>query len=57
MEAMNHQHEAQPQMNGSHEEKSELMQRFEAQVNDTYWAYKDLVRALLDLDDQNIAQA
>ncbi len=57
MEAMNHQHEAQPQMNGSHEEKSELMQRFEAQVNDAYWAYKDLVRALLDLDDQNIAQA
>lgn len=57
MEAMNHHHEAQPQMNGSQEEKSELMQRFEAQVNDAYWAYKDLVRALIDLDDQHIAQA
>ena len=54
---MNHHHEAQPQMNGSQEEKSELMQRFEAQVNDAYWAYKDLVRALIDLDDQHIAQA
>jgi hypothetical protein len=29
-------------------EKSELMQIFENQVNDIYWAYKDLLRAIFE---------
>ena len=33
-------------------EKSELMQIFERQVNDVYWAYKDLLKAIIDADNQ-----
>ena len=29
-------------------EKSELMQIFEMQVKDVYWAYKDLLRAIIE---------
>lgn len=29
-------------------EKSELMQNFEYQVNDLYWAYKDLLKAIFE---------
>lgn len=29
-------------------EKSELMQIFEYQVNDLYWAYKDLLKAIFE---------
>ncbi len=28
--------------------KSELMQFFETQVNDMYWAYKDLLKAIFE---------
>ncbi len=38
---------------GGNDEKSELMQFFEYHVNDAYWAYKDLVKALLELDQTN----
>lgn len=31
-------------------EKSELMQYFEAQVRDMYWAYKDLLKAIFEAD-------
>lgn len=31
-------------------EKSELMQIFEYQVNDAYWAYKDLLVAIFEND-------
>jgi hypothetical protein len=33
-------------------EKSELMQIFESQVHDMYWAYKDLLRAILESDNE-----
>jgi hypothetical protein len=33
-------------------EKSELMQFFEYQVNDIYWAYKDLLKEILKSDNQ-----
>lgn len=29
-------------------EKSELMQLFESQVQDIYWAYKDLLKAIFE---------
>jgi hypothetical protein len=32
-------------------EKSELMQFFEYQVHDMYWAYKDLLKAIFESDD------
>ena len=32
------------------EEKSELMQVFEHQVYDAYWAYRDLLKAILESD-------
>ena len=31
--------------------KSELMQFFENQVNDMYWAYKDLLKAISEVND------
>lgn len=31
-------------------EKSELMQFFENQVHDIYWAYKDLLKAIFEKD-------
>ncbi len=32
-------------------EKSELMQVFEEQVHDMYWAYKDLLKAIFEQQD------
>jgi len=32
-------------------EKSELMQMFESQVSDIYWAYKDLLKAIFEKDE------
>lgn len=37
-------------------EKSELMQYFEYQVNDMYWAYKDLLKEIF-ADDKDLGQA
>ncbi len=31
--------------------KSELMQYFENQLNDMYWAYKDLLKAIVETKD------
>ena len=31
--------------------KSELMQFFENQLNDMYWAYKDLLKAMVETKD------
>lgn len=31
--------------------KSELMQYFENQVNDIYWAYKDLLKAIFESEE------
>jgi hypothetical protein len=31
--------------------KSELMQYFESQVNDMYWAYKDLLKAIFEVKE------
>ena len=38
--------------NSNSNEKSELMQFFEYQVHDTYWAYKDLLKEILENDNQ-----
>ena len=35
----------------SNSEKSELMQIFEHQVHDIYWAYKDLLKAIVEIDN------
>ncbi len=31
--------------------KSEIMQFFESQLNDMYWAYKDLLKAIAEVRD------
>jgi hypothetical protein len=36
-------------------EKSELMQIFEMQVKDAYWAYKDLLRAIIENESGHTA--
>jgi hypothetical protein len=36
-------------------EKSELMQIFEMQVKDAYWAYKDLLKAIVENESGNRA--
>lgn len=41
---------------GSNSEKSELMKYFEYQVNDTYWAYRDLLKEIFS-GDTNDAEA
>jgi hypothetical protein len=33
-------------------EKSELMQYFESQVHDMYWAYKDLLKAIFEKENE-----
>jgi hypothetical protein len=38
------------------QEKSELMQVFEAQVKDMYWAYKDLLKEIFS-DEKDLGQA
>jgi hypothetical protein len=51
MEAtLNPQNENSPNPQEMSSEKSELMKFFEYQVNDAYWAYKDLVKAILEAD-------
>ena len=37
-------------------EKSDLMNYFECQVNDAYWAYKDLLKEIFE-SDSNEAEA
>lgn len=37
-------------------DKSELMKYFEYQVNDAYWAYKDLLKEIFE-SDNNEAEA
>lgn len=49
MEAtLNPQNDSQSASLEKNSEKSELMQYFESQVNDMYWAYKDLLKAMLE---------
>lgn len=53
MEAMlNPQSENQPLPMENAAEKSEMMQYFEAQVRDMYWAYKDLLKAIFEADKE-----
>lgn len=40
----------QPMQLQASEDKSELMQVFEQQVHDAYWAYRDLLKAILEND-------
>jgi hypothetical protein len=49
---LNSQNESQSSSFSSNNEKSELMQFFEYQVNDAYWAYKDLLKEILESDNQ-----
>jgi hypothetical protein len=49
---INQQHEDQAFPLDAGSDKSELMQIFERQVNDAYWAYKDLLRAIFENDEQ-----
>lgn len=42
--------QARPLDNGG--DKSELMQLFEYQVKDLYWAYRDLLREIFESDDR-----
>lgn len=57
MEAMlNPQNDNQANALQNNTEKSELMQFFENQVNDMYWAYKDLLKAIFESEkDEKIA--
>ena len=49
MEAtLNPQNENQPASFENNNEKSELMQYFENQVKDMYWAYKDLLKEIFE---------
>ena len=55
MEAtVNPQNENQPQasLESTTNEKSELMQYFESQVHDMYWAYKDLLKEIFENDKE-----
>lgn len=53
MEAtVNSQNDNQASFGSNNSEKSELMQVFEYQVNDVYWAYKDLLKEILQNDNQ-----
>lgn len=49
---LNPQNENQAASLGTAEEKSELMQFFEYQVSDKFWAYRDLLKAILESDNQ-----
>jgi hypothetical protein len=49
---LNPQNENQSANFESSNEKSELMQYFESQVNDMYWAYKDLLKEIFSTDNQ-----
>ncbi len=51
MDAMlNPQNEDQSVSFNTSSEKSELMQFFETQVKDAYWAYKDLLKEIFESD-------
>ncbi len=53
MDAMlNPKNTEQPASLGNNSEKSELMQFFENQVNDMYWAYKDLLKAIFENEER-----
>ena len=58
MEAtLNSQNENQPSsFSSNNNEKSDLMKYFEYQVNDSYWAYKDLLKEIFE-SDNNEAEA
>lgn len=43
---LNPQNENQPAALDNSSEKSELMQYFESQVKDIYWAYRDLLKEI-----------
>lgn len=47
---LNPQNDDQSASLASSSEKSELMQFFENQVHDIYWAYKDLLKAIFEND-------
>lgn len=49
--------EQQASLNSGNEgsEKSDLMQFFENRVNDAYWAYRDLLKEILDGDVKGVA--
>lgn len=40
---------------GDNNGKSELMQMFERNVHDAYWAYRDLLREIFESDDEATA--
>jgi hypothetical protein len=50
--ALNPQNDNQQASLESSNEKSELMQYFESQVNDMYWAYKDLLKEIFKSENQ-----
>jgi hypothetical protein len=51
--SVNSQNENQPVSMSNSSEKSELMQVFEYQVNDIYWAYRDLLKEIFEGDNTN----
>ena len=52
MDAMlNPQNQDQPVSMETQGDKSELMQVFEYQVKDAYWAYRDLLRAIFEQEE------
>jgi hypothetical protein len=48
---LNPQNQDQPVPLESASEKSELMQIFESHVNDMYWGYRDLLKAIFESDE------
>ncbi|MES2678755.1 MAG: hypothetical protein V4635_02670 [Bacteroidota bacterium] len=48
---INSHNEPQQASSDSNSGKSELMQFFENQLNDMYWAYKDLLKAIVETKD------
>ncbi len=48
---LNPQNHEQPVSMEAMADKSELMQVFEYQVKDAYWAYKDLLRAIFEQEE------
>ncbi|MBL7932875.1 MAG: hypothetical protein JNL60_13280 [Bacteroidia bacterium] len=51
----NEEQQASLNSNSNGSEKSELMQFFEDRVNDAYWAYRDLLKEILDGDVKGTA--
>jgi hypothetical protein len=48
--AVNQTNENHPQGQENYSEKSELMRFFEYQITDSEWAYKDLLKAILEAE-------